>query len=103
MEGFMQDIEGMEFLTVEELYEKREFIREKYKILGKNEQRVYKWYFFYQLCIVDYEFKSTMWDYVCEIAGSDLEINHQFRLFKEKKERYHLKYILEEQKKRDLL
>lgn len=102
MEGIIQEIQEIEFSTVEELYEKKDIIREKYKKLDYNTGRIYKWYFFYQLCVLDYDFKSTMWDYICEIAGSELRLAHQYRIFKEKKERYHLKYMLEEQKKKEI-
>ena len=101
MEEIMQRIKEIEFATVEDLYEKREEIREGYKNLEEDAQRVYKWYFFYQLCLVDYDIKSAMWDYICEIGGAELELNHQYRIFKEKKERLHLKYILEDKKKKE--
>ena len=102
MEGIIQTLEEMQFSTVEELYEKKEEIREKYSNLDFNMRKLYKWYYFYQLCCLDYDFKSAMWDYICEIGGSEVIVAHQFRLFKNKKEKYHQKYLLEEEKKKNL-
>lgn len=103
MEGLIQSIQEIEFSTIEELYERKEEIREKFKLLDKNTQRIYKWYYFYQLCCVDYDFKSAMWDYMYEITGAELRLAHQYRLFKNKKEKYHQKYMLEEEKKSEQL
>ena len=102
MEGFFQEIEEMLFATIEEFYEKKDLIRKKYKELDCKEARVYKWYFFYQVCVVDYKFKSAMWDYVCCIGGSEEKLEHFYEIFKIKKENYHLKYLLEEEKKKNL-
>lgn len=100
MEGLINSIKEMEFETFEDLYERREEIREKFKRKDKNTKKVYKWYFFYQLCCMDYEFKSTMWDFMYEIGGSDVRIVHQYKIIKNKKEKYHQKYLLEEEKQK---
>lgn len=103
MEGIFKKLQDMEFDTIEELYERREEIREKYKQLDYDtEGKLFKWYFFYQVCCIDYDFKSAMWDYICEIGGSDVRVEHQYKLFKNKKEKYHQKYLLEEQKKKEI-
>lgn len=105
MEGIKQiaqEIGEMEFSTVEELYEKKDFIRDKYQKLEYNTKRIYKWYYFYQLCLLDYELKSLMWDYICGIQEAELHLRLAYMDFKRKKEKYHLKYTLEEQKKKDL-
>lgn len=54
------------FLDVDDLFRRIKSIREGYLSLEKGVQRVYKWYFFYQLCILhkaDY-LKSSMWNYL---------------------------------------
>ena len=101
MEGIIENIKEMEFSTVEELYERKEEIRDKYQSLDYNTQRIYKWYYFYQLCLLDYKLKSLMWDYICGISGAELHLRLAFMDFKIKKEKYHLKYVLEEEKKRE--
>ena len=100
MEGIIEELKEIEFTTVEELYEKKDEIRKKYKKLDKNIQRIYKWYFFYQLCLLDYKLKSLMWDYICEISGTELHLKIEYVNFKKKKEMYHQKYLLEEEKRR---
>ncbi len=105
MEGIKQiaqEIGEMEFSTIEELYEKKDFIREKYSKLDYNTGRIYKWYYFYQLCLLDYELKSLMWDYICGVTEEDLHLRLAYMDFKRKKEKYHQKYLLEEQKKKEL-
>lgn len=102
MEGLIESIKEMEFSTVEELYDKKDEIREKYLTLDYNTARIYKWYFFYQLCLLDYKLKSLMWDYICGISGQELHLRLAYMDFKRKKEMYHLKYTLEEQKKKEL-
>lgn len=102
MEGIFEKIKEMEFSTVEELYEKKDEIKEKYQELDYNTQRIYKWYYFYQLCLLDYKLKSLMWEYICGINGVELHLRLAYSDFKNKKEKYHLKYVLEEEKKREL-
>ena len=102
MEGLVENIRQIEFSTIEELYEKKEEIRDKYQALDYNTRRIYKWYYFYQLCLLDYELKSLMWDYICGITDVDLHLRLAYMDFKRKKEKYHQKYLLEEQKKKEL-
>lgn len=101
MEEIVQSLNDMSFDTFEDLYERRKEIREKFKKKDENVKRLYKWYFFYQLCCMDYDFKSAMWDYMYEIEGSEPKVTHQYRIVKNKKEKYHQKYLLEEQKKKE--
>lgn len=101
MEGLIQSLQEIEFETIEELFENRAEIKEKFQKLDKNTQRIYKWYFFYQLCLVDYDLKSLMWDYLYDIEGAELQLRLAYMDFKRKQAKYHLKYILEEQKERE--
>ena len=81
----------MEFDTFEDLYERRAEIRDKFREKDKNIKQLYKWYFFYQLCCMDYDFKSAMWDYMYDIAGSESKVTHQYKIIKTKKEKSILK------------
>lgn len=103
MDSIIKILEDAQFSTIEDLYNRREEIRDKYQEMDFNMQKLYKWYYFYQLCCIEYDFKSAMWDYICEIGGSEPRVSHQYRMFMRKKEKYHLKYLLEEQKKKDLM
>ena len=98
MEGLIKEIREIEFLTVEELYERKDEIKGKYQQLDKNVQRVYKWYFFYQLCVLDDKLKGLLWDYICDIQGCELHLRLEYMNFLAKKERYHQKYLLEEER-----
>lgn len=101
MEGLIDSIKGIEFDSVEGLFDRKDEIRSKFQKMDKNTQRIYKWYFFYQLCLLDYELKSLLWDYLCGIEGCELPLRLAYMDFKKKKEKYHLKYLLEEQKKKE--
>lgn len=102
MEEEIKEIEGMLFETIEEFYERREEIRNRYKEKEYKEKIIYKWYFFYQVCVLSYKMKSVMWDYVCDIEGSEEKLEQYYKIFKIKKENHHLKYLLEEEKKKNL-
>lgn len=102
MEGLIESIREIEFGTIEELFENRAEIKEKFQELDKDTQRVYKWYFFYQLCLLDYSLKSLMWDYLCDINGAELQLRLAYMDFKRKQAKYHLKYLLEEEKAKEL-
>ena len=43
MEGLIDSIREMGFLTVEELYEKKDEIKKKYQKSDKNVQKIYWW------------------------------------------------------------
>ena len=100
MEWLVESIKEIEFSTVEELYEKKDKIKEKYQKLDKDVQKIYKWYFFYQLCVLDDKLKSLLWDYICDIKGCELHLKIEYMNFLAKKEKYHHKYLLEEEKKK---
>jgi hypothetical protein len=60
--------EKIVFLDVDDLYRRIKDIRKGYLSLEKGVQRVYKWYFFFQLSIgrAD-DLKSAMWSFInCE-------------------------------------
>lgn len=100
MEGLIESIKGLEFDSVEGLFDRKDEIKSKFQKMDKNTQRIYKWYFFYQLCLLDYELKSLLWDYICDIKGCELHLKIEYMNFLAKKEKYHHKYLLEEEKKK---
>lgn len=73
---FMNEISDIRFETVEELYENKEFIRQNYqKMENRDAKEMYKWYFFYQLCIVKkLEIKRLLWYYL-NSNGEDTALN----------------------------
>lgn len=72
---FMEQISDMRFLNVDDLFIKKTEIRHRFRELDKEQQEMYKWYFFYQLCLLKNPLKSTMWNYVIgENNAIDLDI-----------------------------
>lgn len=60
----LKEIECIRFENVDELFVKKASIREKYRNLDYNIKEIYKWYFFYQLCLVKNPLKELLWDYL---------------------------------------
>lgn len=71
LDKFMLKIDNIRFETIDDLYFRRVIIRELYNKLEYNERQVYKWYFFYQLCLLKNPLKKTAWEY---INGENVEI-----------------------------
>ena len=61
---FMSEIEGMRFIGIDDLFLIKSEIRRRFRELNKEHQEIYKWYFFYQLCLLKNPLKSMMWNYV---------------------------------------
>lgn len=81
---FMNDIEEIRFATVDDFFQKKEFIKDKFQSYDIYTKEMYKWYFFYQLCLIKYPLKSAFWDY---LNGNDNlpEVSLQYRLFCERR------------------
>lgn len=86
IEEFMLRIKDMRFETVDELFIKKNKIRSKFETLDIDSKEIYKWYFFFQLCLLKNPLKALMWDYIC---GRDnlLELNHEYILFCNRRDR----------------
>lgn len=75
MDLFMKNISDIRFETVEELFNKKKYIRENYQKLDRNCQEIYKWYFFAQLCVVRrLQLKRAFWYYI-NSDGEDFGTN----------------------------
>lgn len=86
---FMKEIQDIRFENIEDLYKNRNELREKYQKLDKDYKEMYKWYFFYQLCIVrTLEIKRVLWYYL-NSDGNDLGLNksiiEEYNKFKQTK------------------
>lgn len=64
MSEFYSKIEKIMFLDIDDLFDDRENIRKEYNKLDYETKVIYKWYFYYQLCLLKNPLKSTMWDYL---------------------------------------
>ena len=67
----LKEIECIRFENVDELFVKKASIRDKYMNLDHKIKELYKWYFFYQLCLVKNPLKELLWDYLNEKDVSD--------------------------------
>lgn len=86
IQEFMIEINDMRFANIDVLYKNKDLVREKMQYLNKNAKEVYKWYFFYQLCILKYPLKSAMWEYIN--GGNNIEkLEEEYIIFCEKRER----------------
>ena len=64
MEEILERIKGARFTTTDEIYTKRVEIREIVQSYDYDTQEIYKWYFFFQLCILKNPLKTLLWNYV---------------------------------------
>lgn len=64
IKDFMEEIRDMRFIGIDDLFVKKNDVRCKFKELSDEYKELYKWYFFYQLCLLKNPLKSNMWNYV---------------------------------------
>lgn len=64
MKDDLETIEMIKFTTPDEFYENKEEIKEIYKTLSKKGKEIYKWYFFYELCMLKNPLKEMFWEYL---------------------------------------
>ena len=64
MENELKKIELMRFVTPLDFYNNRRFIKKKYNELSEKGKEIYKWYFFYELCMIKNPLKEMLWDYL---------------------------------------
>lgn len=70
MDILMNKFENMRFLGLDDLFIKKKTIKKAYDELNFSEKEIYKWYFFYQLCLVRWRnkekigIKDAFWDYL---------------------------------------
>jgi hypothetical protein len=50
MQEFLDKIENIRFVDVDELFVKKKYIREMYSEKEQSVKEIYKWYFYFQLC-----------------------------------------------------
>lgn len=64
MKEFLIIIKDMKFIGVDDFFEKKDILRNNYNKLEEENKELYKWYFFYQLCILKNPLKRLMWEYI---------------------------------------
>ena len=81
MNEFMIKIVDMQFVNADDLYVKKAIIKEKYKQLNYEEKEMYKWYFFYQLCILKNPLKTLFWNYINSKSDKTKKLNEEYIKF----------------------
>ena len=68
MKEIMEKIKRISFVSIDEIYERKDLARQMYESFDLDTKEVYKWYYFHQLCLFnnkDNSIKVIMWDYIC--------------------------------------
>ena len=75
MEEFLELIEDIRFTTVDDFYKRKEYIKIRYFELNRSTREVYKWYFYFQFCLLKNPLKELLWNYINEEKNITLEKN----------------------------
>ena len=67
----LKEIEHIRFENVDELFVRKAIIRQDYLELEPKIKELYKWYFFYQMCMIKNPLKELLWDYLNDKDVSD--------------------------------
>lgn len=68
MKEIMEKIKQISFISIDEIYERKDLARKMYAEFDLDTKEVYKWYYFHQLCLFNNKegtIKLVMWDYIC--------------------------------------
>lgn len=99
MKEILERIKKARFLTTDELYENRKAIRKEVQRFDIDTLEIYKWYFFFQLCLLKNPLKEKLWHYLVKEdlnVFEESDLNVEYRHYKEKCQK-----ILQYQKKKD--
>jgi len=82
---FMQKIGNMKFFGIEELFLKKESVREQFHNLKDDEKYVYKWFYFFQTCHLNSRLKENMWSYITGVITEE-KMNKEYEIYCQKRE-----------------
>lgn len=87
MSEFYDSVQGLMFKDVDDLYARKMEIREKYASLDYPTKQIYKWFFYYQLCLLRNPLKRLLWDFIngSKELSTQLELPNEYRKFCEKR------------------
>ena len=66
MEEFLELINDIRFSEVDDFYNRKEYIKIKYQELNQEVKEIYKWYFYFQFCLLKNPLKELLWTYLNE-------------------------------------
>lgn len=89
MSEFYDRVQELIFRDVDDLYSKKVEIREKYAKLDYSTKEIYKWFFYYQLCLLRNPLKRLLWDFIngSKDLSMQLELPIEYKKFCEKRNR----------------
>lgn len=99
MEDILRRIRSARFLTTDEVFEKRKQIRREVQKFDVDTLEIYKWYFFFQLCLLKNPLKEKLWNYLVKDVVSiyeETDLVNEYRHYKERCQK-----ILQYQRKSD--
>lgn len=105
MRECLEVINELRFDDITDLYQRREEIKEKYLKMPLDYKELYKWYYFYQLCILNYSLKSIMWTYLNNETYSseiNMDLSLEYSKFLKKKDKM-LKIYRDEEEFDDII
>lgn len=83
MTEFLERIKDIRFTEVDEFYRRKDEIKEKYQELDRETKEIYKWYFYFQFCLLKNPLKEMLWTYLnmnCDIYFM-ADMSNEYRLF----------------------
>lgn len=89
MNEFYKSVQEIMFKDVDDLYSRKMEIREKYALLDYPTKQIYKWFFYYQLCLLKNPLKRLLWDFIngSKELSMQLELPHEYKKFCDKRKR----------------
>lgn len=92
MNDFYNNVQGLTFKDVDDLYARKMQIREKFATLDYPTKQIYKWFFYYELCMLKNPLKRLLWDFICgsKELKMQLELPKEYRKFCEKRKKIYL-------------
>jgi len=99
MKEVLERIKKARFETTDEIYKKRKEIRQEVQTFDYGTREVYKWYFYFQLCMLKNPLKELLWDYLVKDninVNLEAKLSKEYRIYKDKCQR-----IIQYQRKKD--
>lgn len=64
MNEFLMKIEKIRITEVEEFYNRKDEIKEIYQNFDYATKEIYKWYYYFQFCLLKNPLKELLWQYI---------------------------------------
>lgn len=95
MKEILKSIDDIRFESYDEIYLFKNYIKRKYINKTNDVKIVYKWYFYYQLCLIKPYYKDSIWLWLNDKLEID-EVDKRYNEFKKKQD--HIKNLYKVEK-----